>query len=146
MLADKIFEDHQQYLNDIAGIDFTRGRKERAGWKNPCEMFCGKAEIGIIRAVFSRYFTATNYKISYLHGGKCKDHTTIRGSMHKKKALELGIKDYEEGYIAVKVSFANIPFTTLIPELSHVLAELKHKCVVLHDLDIAVDCAYISTR
>lgn len=66
--------------------------------------------------------------------------------MHKKKALELGIKDYEEGYIAVKVSFANIPFTTLIPELSHVLAELKHKCVVLHDLDIAVDCAYISTR
>jgi hypothetical protein len=165
MLADTIFEEQERYLNNTAGINYAHKGKKKTGWKNASALFCDNIilwcathillakksteiglYIGIVRAVLSRYFTTDQYKISYLYSGACKDDATIKRSMHKRKERELGMEGYEGWYLAIKVSFENTPFVSLIPTLATVLAELKRMCVVLHDMDIAMDCAYISSR
>jgi hypothetical protein len=53
---------------------------------------------------------------------------------------------YTDGYIAIKVSLAYCRAKRVIPALSSILPTLKELSIALHDIDLARDCRYVTTR
>jgi hypothetical protein len=59
--------------------------------------------------------------------------------------LEMG-SEYTPGYIAIKISLSEIPLDEVQSLLEFAEEELLANFIVLHDIDIACDCAGITTR
>lgn len=166
MKVETICADHDKYLSDVYGIDYMNG-DPYAGWSTPSALFCDnvvfwclihwimgskpKADIGmyvsLIRGLFAEYLEAVQFKVSVITSGRCKEEDAVRFSlMQKKKAKELGRQSISPGYISIKVSFENVLFADLLPILKFVVKKLVDSFVIMHDMDIAVDLARISTR
>lgn len=162
------FETHSNELNDIYGLDYTSPATEQcSGWEDFTQPFCdnimlwcatytlvmiSSVEIGsyasIIRNVFKQWLDPTQYNVKYIYSAKCKDGSIPR-IIHQRKRATVHLADgqeYVEAFLAFKVSFTD----TVLPNLFHILrnamSQLHERFVVLHDLDITVDAAYISTR
>ncbi|KAG0167132.1 hypothetical protein DFQ29_000605 [Apophysomyces sp. BC1021] len=165
MSVNQIFTDQSIYLNDLFGIDFAAYGERQNGWADFCSIFCDSlifwcathlfltrrtSEIGMflgmVRNVFLRYLTRTQFDIKYVRSGRCNDYDVLPIDMHEERAASLDMMNYIPGYIAMKVSFKNIGLSTLLPKLAQIVHELRGYQIVLHDFDITVDCAYISTR
>jgi hypothetical protein len=165
MKVETIFADHDKYLSDIYGIDYTND-DEYQGWYDPSALFCDnvvfwclihwivgtrpKADIGtyvsLIRCLFAEFLEAVQFKVSFITSGQCKEGNMFSSLMEKKKAKELDRKEISPGYISIKVSFENVLFVDLLPILKHIIKRLVGNSVVMHDMDVGVDLARISTR
>lgn len=166
MNVETIFVDHATYLSDVYDIDYTNGDTFQ-GWYDPSSLFCDnvvfwclihwiigtkpKADIGayisLIRSLFAEFLDAAQFKVSFITSGECKEGSMLFTSeMEKKKAKELDRKRIAPGYISVKVSFENIIFGDLLPILKSVIRKLSRSFVVMHDMDVSMDLARISTR
>ena len=165
MFTSKIFADHPEYLNDVYGVNYTLLGPRMSGWGTTSAPFCDSlmlwcathwplarrsTEIGMvlstIRACLARMLETSQYKVFHLGSGRCKDFDVLDKAIHEKKGSELGEDGYEPAYIAVRVAFENVGLLEVLSKLPKILRVLRKACIVLHDLDIAVDCAYISNR
>lgn len=161
----KIFADHPEYLSDVYGVNYTRLGPRMSGWGTTSAPFCDSlmlwcathwplarksTEIGMvlstIRACLARVLDTCQYKVFHLGSGRCKDFDVLDKDTHEEKRTELGEDGYEPAYIAVRVAFENVGLLEVLSKLPKVLRVLRKACIVLHDLDIAVDCTYISNR
>jgi hypothetical protein len=166
MSVEQILLDHDKYLSDIYGIEYTYGDSNQ-GWWDPSALFCDnvvfwclihwivgtkpQADIGtyisLIRCLFAEYLEIAQFKVSYITYGQCKKGKNIFSpEMEKKKRKELDRKSITPGYISVKVSFENVIFGDLLHILKSVVKKLARSFVVMHDMDISMDLARISTR
>jgi hypothetical protein len=166
MKVETICADHDKYLSDVYGIDYVNGDPYE-GWSDPSALFCDnvvfwclihwimgttpKGDIGtyisLIRGLFAEFLETVQFKVSVVTSGRYKEENDVFSSlMQKKKAKELDRKDISPGYISIKVSFENVLFVDLLPILKFVVKKLADSFVIMHDMDIAVDLARISTR
>ncbi|KAG0038943.1 hypothetical protein BGZ83_002947, partial [Gryganskiella cystojenkinii] len=102
--------------------------------------------IGIIRSILAKYLDNPNLK--YIGRGRDRDPDDARMKVHSRRdaALKMGRKGkpmYITGYIAVKISLSELPLEDVYGLAEE---ELRANFIVLHDVDIACDCAGITTR
>ncbi|KAI1288809.1 hypothetical protein EDD11_009647, partial [Mortierella claussenii] len=64
----------------------------------------------------------------------------------KRHQRQFRDEPYEAKYVAVKVSLNYCRAKRVVPLLANALPALREKCVVLHDIDLARDCRYVTTR
>jgi hypothetical protein len=55
-------------------------------------------------------------------------------------------KEYQQGFIAIKVSLDFSRAKVVVPILTNILPLLNESGIALHDIDFAYDCKYITTR
>ncbi|KAG0036004.1 hypothetical protein BGZ83_003967, partial [Gryganskiella cystojenkinii] len=72
------------------------------------------------------------------------DHPFTSSSCKRHKANDTA--PYTPGYISIKVSLSDHDAATLITLLQPLLTILEDKYICLHDLDIATDCQYVTSR
>ena len=63
---------------------------------------------------------------------------------HHRKECGDGV--YKAKYIAIKVSLDYCRAKRVVPMLANALPLLAEKCIVMHDIDFARDCRYVTTR
>ncbi|KAL1933994.1 hypothetical protein VTP01DRAFT_8084 [Rhizomucor pusillus] len=169
-IHDEIFERNAELLNDVAYVDYTiGGSNPRFGWADVPTAFCDsmlfwrltcaslmrKPEkigrfLSLMRAPLAMVADELpGIIIKYVYSGLCGERLTVFLTEKPQRALrELGItaKDFKGAYIAIKVSFQQeLPLNTVIRCVRQVMRLLEESTVILHDIDIAVDCALIST-
>lgn len=59
---------------------------------------------------------------------------------------EYGDGPYTPGYVAIKVALDDTSAKEVVPLLTNILRSMRKRHIVLHDIDFAHDCKYISTR
>lgn len=167
MSIENVFVDYSQYLNNVYGVDYTNLGKERTGWDYISAIFCDSlvlwyavdwsqnkmpSEISmamtLLRGILSCCLKTTQFKIFCIGKGKWTTDDKNAKKLHKRKAKKLDVDkdEYQPGYISLRVSFENISYEQLWPKLKEILRKARKQCMILHDLDISVDCANISTR
>jgi hypothetical protein len=165
MIANKVFKDHAQYLNDIHGICFpSLGESEASTWSNPSEPFCdgfvlwclttdllmnAQNEISGFIQLIRMAFEGAHFVIKYTRSGKCTndDQEKYFGKMPMLHEYMLSDSSFIACYIAIKVSWkAHAVFDHAYDVISSIIPTLIDKGIVLHDLDISLDCAGISDR
>lgn len=165
MLVDDIFAYHQEYQSDIYGVDYTQLGKPRTGWYDPSDMFCDnvvfwclthcifssrpkdiKTYMALIRGVFSEYLDVVQFKVSYIASGRCGEETLFNEKMQTRKAADMNVENFTPACVAIKASFENIAFGYLLETLKKAIKHLKRNYVLMHDMDISMDLARISTR
>ncbi|KAL1933995.1 hypothetical protein VTP01DRAFT_8085 [Rhizomucor pusillus] len=102
-----------------------------------------------IRAAFSRYLEPAMFVVMYVCSGRCPDDSVIAAVFHRIQAEQLNFEpgwDYLTGMIQIKVSFDEIALELVLRVLRNVQRELHDNLIVMHDLDISVDCGLVSTR
>lgn len=102
-----------------------------------------------IRAAFSRYLDPALFVVMYVCSGRCPDDSVIPDEFHAIKADQLNFEpgwDYVKGFIQIKVSFDEITLEMTLRLLRSIHRELYDNLIIMHDLDISVDCALVSTR
>ncbi|KAL1925909.1 hypothetical protein VTP01DRAFT_7248 [Rhizomucor pusillus] len=158
-----------EHLSDTHGVNFVQhatGAFE--GWSDSTDIFVdnvvfwcttmyylarNRNEIGSyvqkIRAAFSRYLDPAMFVVMYVCSGCCPDDSVIPADFHRIKADQLNFEpgwDYFKGFIEIKVSFDEIALELVLRVLRNVQLELHDNLIVMHDLDISVDCGLVSTR
>jgi hypothetical protein len=170
MPLSKIFIDYNQYLSNIYGVDYTCGSatRERVGWDYVSAVFCDSivfwcavhweqeklsSAVGmymsILRLLLSRHLQVEQFKLFYTGRGKWHaGEDKLVNDIQQREAKESGISwdKYQPGYISLRVSFENISYGELWPKLKKICCKVAKNYILLHDLDISIDCAYISTR
>ncbi|KAL1932987.1 hypothetical protein VTP01DRAFT_8665 [Rhizomucor pusillus] len=164
-----LFQSQVEHLSDTQGINFVQhatGAFE--GWSDLTDIFVDNVvfwcrtmyylarngnEIGSyvqkIRAAFSRYLDPAMFVVMYVCSGRCPDDSVIPADFHRIKADQLNFEpgwDYFKGVIQIKVSFDEIALELLLRVLRNVQRELHDNLIVMHDLDISIDCGLVSTR
>ncbi|PHZ07177.1 uncharacterized protein RHIMIDRAFT_242956, partial [Rhizopus microsporus ATCC 52813] len=166
MKVETIFADHDKYLSDLYGIDYVSGDPYE-GWSDPGALFCDnvvfwclihwvmgatskgdiRTYVSLIRGLFAEFLETVQFKVSVINSGRYKEENDVFSSlMQQKKAKELDRQSISPGYISIKVSFENVLFADLLPILKSAVKKLVGSFVIMHDMDIAVDLARISTR
>lgn len=74
------------------------------------------------------------------------DDTYFSARMVKRHRRLFVGKEYQQGFIAVKVSLDFSRANTVVPILDGMLPILNKSGIALHDIDFAYDCKYITTR
>lgn len=163
------FQSQVEHLSDTHGVNFVQhatGAFE--GWSDFTDIFVDNVvfwcttmyylarngnEIGSyvqkIRAAFSRYLDPAMFVVMYVCSGRCPDDSVIPADFHRIKADQLNFEpgwDYFKGFIQIKVSFDEIALELVLRVLRNVQRELHDNLIVMHDLDISVDCGLVSTR
>lgn len=163
------FQSQSEYLSNIYGVNFVQhatGAYE--GWSDFTDIFVDNVvfwcttmyylamngnEIGSyvqrIRAAFSRYLDPAMFVVMYVCSGRCPDDSVIPDEFHAIKADQLNFEpgwDYVKGFIQIKVSFDEITLEMALRLLRSIHRELYDNLIIMHDLDISVDCALVSTR
>ncbi|KAL1933519.1 hypothetical protein VTP01DRAFT_7609 [Rhizomucor pusillus] len=102
-----------------------------------------------IRAAFSRYLDPAMFVVMYVCSGRCPDDSVIPDEFHAIKADQLNFEpgwDYVKDFIQIKVSYDEITLEMTLRLLRSIHRELYDNLIIMHDLDISVDCALVSTR
>ncbi|KAL1932984.1 hypothetical protein VTP01DRAFT_8662 [Rhizomucor pusillus] len=130
-INDQIFEENAELLNDVAYVDFTiGGSNPRFRW----------ADVSTLSGVI----------IKYVYSGFCGEPLTVFPTDKLQRALrkfKVEAKDFKAAYIAIKVSIQQqLPLKTVFRCVREVVRLLEESTIIIHDIDISVDCAFISTR
>lgn len=165
----RFFQSQSEYLNDLRGLRYMeRASASYQGWYDFTDVFVDNVvfwcttllylaknskEIGQyvakIRAAFSRHLDPASFTVMYVCSGRCPDDCVIPEDFHRTKSAQLNFQDhwdYVKGFIQIKVSFDELALQVVLQVLRNVERELLDNLTVLHDLDVTVDCALVSTR
>ncbi|KAL1933991.1 hypothetical protein VTP01DRAFT_8081 [Rhizomucor pusillus] len=167
-INDQIFEENAELLNDVAYVDYTiGGLNPRFSWSDMSTAFCDSMlfwcltcaslmrkpeEIDdLLRARFAMVTDElSGVIIKYVYSGLCGECLAVFPIDKLQRALrefKVEAKDFKAAYIAIKVSFQQqLPLETVIRCVREVIRLLEESTIILHDIDISVDCAFISTR
>jgi hypothetical protein len=74
------------------------------------------------------------------------NHRYFSKAIHERFRRECGDQVCQPKYVAIKVSLDYCRAKRVVPMLANALPLLADKCIVLHDIDFAYDCRYITTR
>lgn len=163
------FQSQSEYLSSTYWVNYIeRAAGAYQGWSDSTEIFVDNVvfwcttmfylakngnEIGSyvqrIRAAFSRYLDPALFVVMYVCSGRCPDDSVIPADFHRIKADQLNFEpgwDYVKGFIQIKVSFDEIALEMVLHVLRSIHRELYNGLIVMHDLDISVDCGLVSTR
>jgi hypothetical protein len=164
---EKVFEANTEYLNDLAGIDYTTNHiGAYYGFDRFSEIFCDniilwcatllplvktKARticyyIQLIRDSLLYHFTESEFSLKFVFIGDCKDYQYLTTDMFSKIEMKNSCKNGRHGYLAIKVSFNDISFEKVLTVMKLLNKSLLDNCVAIHDIDLFVDCCYITTR
>jgi hypothetical protein len=87
------------------------------------------------------------WTLKLTHCGHLDVHDeTVPKCVLERHQKECGDEAYKAKYMALKVSLDYSRAKRVVPMLANALPLLAEKCIVLHDIDFARDCCYITTR
>lgn len=155
----KILSLYVHLLGDMGAEVITPG-KPKIGWRKYSKYFCdslvlwclvgesGDADkgkcIGAIKDAF-QVLNLTYKDVKVLGQGAIWDDN--------KDLPQTGIKAFKREhpgeaprYLSVKVTLRDLPFVDVLSLLPSILDNLKESHIYLHDMDIASDCHYVTTR
>ena len=159
----KVLNLYAHLISDV-GKEIALPGKPKNGWKKYSEIFCdsiilwalhNKAQqvdeqrkdiIANIREalieldVKQSMIKVVNEGLATVH--KDSFFSTEILDKHKKKFK----KGYEAGYFSIKVTLHEIEAISLLSELQPILDELEVDFILLHDIDMATDCRYVTSR
>ena len=159
----KVLNLYAHLISDV-GKEIALPGKPKNGWKKYSEIFCdsiilwalhNKAQqvdeqrkdiIANIREalieldVKQSMIKVVNEGLATVH--KDSFFSTEILDKHKKKFK----KGYEAGYFSIKVTLHEIEAISLLSELQPILDELEVDSILLHDIDMATDCRYVTSR
>ncbi|KAG0036142.1 hypothetical protein BGZ83_003892, partial [Gryganskiella cystojenkinii] len=158
----KVLNLYSHHISDV-GKEIALPGKPKKGWKKYSEIFCdgvilwalhNKADrvdeqrqdtVLKVREVLTE-LDVSQSMIKVINEGDAKPggdfFSTEIIQKHKKKFK----KGYEAGYFSIKVTLHEIQAVTLLSELQPLLDELEVDYILLHDIDIATDCRYVTSR
>ncbi|KAL1931701.1 hypothetical protein VTP01DRAFT_9844 [Rhizomucor pusillus] len=151
-INDQIFVENAELLNDVAYVDYTiGGSNRRFGWDDASTAFCDSLLFWCLTcASLMRKPEEIGRFLSLVRAHFAMVADELSGVIIKYRALrefKVEAKDFKAAYIAIKVSFQQqLPLETVIRCVREVIRLLEESTIILHDIDISVDCAFISTR
>jgi hypothetical protein len=88
--------------------------------------------------------------VKFMHSGKLNmddmDEEYFSKTILKRHKRVFEGKPYMPGFLAIKVSLDYSRAKKVVPILSNILPLLNESSIVLHDIDFARDCKYVTTR
>jgi hypothetical protein len=164
----KIFKDYGYLLNDVAGVVYPK-EEEVSGFHRRSVYSCDNIVLWMLcndtnkkdtvkkngtttgfamataREILRKYIDSPSLK--FIGRGKDKDLNSVRIRVHERKKRSLKMTDkYLSGYIAIKVSLSEVPLSEVHKLLETAMDELEESYIVLHDIDVFVDCRGITNR
>jgi hypothetical protein len=169
----KMLLERKHLLNDVGGINYCSSTEAGEGFSRSVEYFCDNiivwtlchnhskvdsnrsfavtndSAIGIVRNIIKEFINKPNLK--YIGRGIDHEPDSVRRKIHRKReaTLEMGQgrnPDYVPGYIATKITLSAMSLNEVHSFLELAEEKLRTNFIVLHDIDIANDCAGITTR
>ncbi|KAG0195781.1 hypothetical protein BGX28_000637 [Mortierella sp. GBA30] len=102
--------------------------------------------IAELREVFNQYDLDVD-SIKLTHCGRLDvDDEYFPTKILKRHRRECNDTSYQAKYMAIKVSLNYCRAKTVVPMLANMVPLLADMCLVLHDVDFARDCRYVTTR
>jgi hypothetical protein len=150
------------YLISDVGKEIALPGKSRIGWKKYSKMFCDSV---ILWALFNKEgdvdvqrddmvanvlemmesLDVKRSMVKVLNTGKVKENGFFSSRILTKHQKQFGDR-YKPGYFSIKVSLHGHDLISLLPLLKPLLDDLADDFVYLHDIDIATDCRYVTSR
>jgi hypothetical protein len=166
-LVNNVLNQNAHFLSDVGNLrGVPKGSEEKQGFVRFSKLFCdsiifwcvynhadvknrglsiGKY-IGELRDAFGQStLVVESVKMTQSRPLDANDES-ISKKVLKRHRKEVSEKQYAAGIIAIKVSLDYSRAKRVVPILANLLPLLKKKCIVLHDIDFARDCSYITTR
>ncbi|KAI1288280.1 hypothetical protein EDD11_010018 [Mortierella claussenii] len=156
-----VINNHLHLVSDI-GKDVAVPGPPKTGWIKYCDLFCDNlilwalcnrsrdirtqqgSVLGIIKDILGDLdLDPTGVKV-ISNGSLPRDSIFPQRALDDHRQRERG--KYSAGYISVKVTLRDMEAATLIQSLHPLLATLRDSFIYLHDLDMATDCQYVTTR
>lgn len=163
----KIFKGYNYLLNDVAGVVYPKG-EEVIGFHHRSVYSCDNVVLWMLcndtnkEDTFKKSGTTTGFamatareilrkyidgpSIKFIGRGKDKDPDSVRSQIHERKSRSLKMSGYLPGYIAIKFSLSDVPLSEVHKLLETAMDELEESYIVLHDIDVFVDCRGITNR
>lgn len=164
----RIFQDHSYLLNDVAGVKYPKGEKVD-GFHHRSIHACDNIVLWVLchdtnqREAVGKHGTTVGFAMATVREilGKCiespnikfigrgRDRTSddVREAVHARKRESLRMATgYIPGYIAVKVSLSDMDLEDVHRMLFPAIRELEESYIILHDIDVFVDCGGITNR
>jgi hypothetical protein len=150
-------------ISDV-GKEIALPGKPKTGWKKYSEIFCdslilwglhNRAELvdeqrknttANIREAF-KDLDVSHSMVKVVNEGYIKANSYFSSEIlqkHRKKFRRSAA--YQAGYFSIKVTLHELEAVSLISELQPILDELEVDYIILHDIDIATDCRYVTSR
>jgi hypothetical protein len=168
-LVNNAFNRIAHLLSDVGNLrNAPAGSENKKGFANFSKLFCDSiifwglynhaddrskgTAIGKYIAELRDAFNHTALdaeSVKLTHSGKIQadDLTTyFSETMLKRHRRSFKGKVYQPGFIAIKVSLDYSRAKRVVPILANMLPLLNENSIVLHDIDFAHDCKYITTR
>ena len=161
------FNQISHLLSDVGKLkSVPAGCKEQLGFAKFSKLFCDSiifwglynhaddrskgTAIGKYVAELRHEFGHTDLdveSIKFTHSGVLKmEDAYFSERMLKRHKKSFDGKEYLPGFVAVKVSLDYSRAKKVVPTLANMLPLLNESSIVLHDIDFAHDCKYITTR
>lgn len=161
-VLNEVLNQYSYLLGDV-GKEVALPGKPKQGWRKYSDIFCDNVVvwcldnhagtknnkgrcIAVVRKAF-RKFSIPTQDIKVLgHGKLWDDNIYIPRSTINSYKRKCADKDYIPGYISVKVTLRELSAVDIIAQLPTIMEKLDKKYIYLHDLDMATDCQYVTSR
>lgn len=164
-----ILKNYSYLSNDVAGIEYPKGKKVE-GFSHRSRYTCDNIVLWMLchdtpqkKGTTDRHGTTTAFAIitareilrkymgipnlKFIGRGKDKGPDLYRKVCHEKRRKFQGMgTNYIPGYIAIKVSLSDVELLDAHQILSQSMDELERSHIILHDIDVFVDCGGITNR
>lgn len=166
-IVNNAFNQVVHLLSDVGTLkSVPAGSKEQRGFARFSKLFCDSiifwglynhgnnktkgTAIGKYIAELRDAFSHTELDVESVkltHTGKLEaGHEYFSKHMLNRHKSAFDGKLYMPGFIAIKVSLDYSRAKVVVPVLANMLLHLHDKSIVLHDIDFAHDCKYVTTR
>lgn len=150
---------YSHYIGDV-GKEIALPGQPKIGWKNYSKLFCdniifwalldtgrdiNKQKKNVIHAIIDALEDdgVNRSMVKIIGQSAIKDN----GFFTKKQLKKFNKKvSGDVNYISIKVSLHNLKLATLLTSLGNIVHDLHRDYIFLHDVDIATDCRYVTSR
>jgi hypothetical protein len=166
-LMNKAFNQVSHLLSNVGNLKSAPpGSVERKGFTKFSKLFCDSiifwgiynfADDTTKGTAIGKYIAELRYafnhtdldveSIKFLDARQVKMDDKYFSTRMVKRHRKLFVgKEYQQGFIAIKVSLDFSRAKRVVPILANMLPTLNESGIALHDIDFAYDCKYITTR
>lgn len=150
-------------LGDV-GAEVALPGKPKQGWRSHSMIFCDNIivwcmannaatkkenQVGDYVVDITKAFRCLGIKqkdVKFLGKGQLWDADIFSEKIQKKHLKRCAAEFYVAGYISIKITLRELPYVDVLAELPSIMSILAKKLVVLHDIDLAMDCQYVTSR
>jgi hypothetical protein len=152
---------YSNLLSDV-GKEISLPGNPKTGWKRYSEMFCDSVILWALcpddgnmnqhkkNAVATicdmmEDLDVNRSMVKVVNQGKVHGRHSFFSRSNLRKYRELH-EDYNLAYVSIKVALHEHDLVSLRPMLRPILRELADNFIYMHDMDIATDCQYVTSR